>query len=163
MPRQDTLAKVHAEIEAGRLYQARDRLHGLITSYPDDYTLRWLLGDVYWRLSYHAMAGRWWWLYPPERPETAEALKAFSKTCGNREAEMTRRSHPYPKLDVFPEGDGKERARVLISQRADTIGYEHTHSEVSGCTIGPIIIGSFVLCTILGLFSNLFWLLRLLS
>jgi len=161
----ETLAKVHAEIEAGRLYQARDRLHGLIQSYPDEYTLRWLLGDVYWRLNYPAMAGRYWWLYPPERPEVSEAVEAFAKICGGIEPEMSRRSRPYLDPNALPEGPAKNRTKELLSGRADTAEYPSTKStrRANGCMGDELITGCFFLVCIFAILGILLLISRLLA
>lgn len=39
-------SKVDSDMAAGNLGKARDRLHGLILTHPDDLTLRRELGDI---------------------------------------------------------------------------------------------------------------------
>ena len=62
MPLQQTLDKVRWDIQNQNLGKARDRLHGLINSYPDHLELRKMLGDLYWQLQLPDMAGRYWYL-----------------------------------------------------------------------------------------------------
>jgi hypothetical protein len=90
MPRDATLARIRAEIEAGDLGSARDRLHGLISSYPGDLRLRRELGEVYWALGDRAMAGRHWYLVVEKSPVMEEAVKAFERSCGGNAGHMLR-------------------------------------------------------------------------
>ncbi|QIQ02756.1 DUF6584 family protein [Streptomyces liangshanensis] len=58
----DTLARVEADLVAGRIPLARQRLRGLVSSYPYDLTLRRRLADVYRLYGDRAEAGRWAYL-----------------------------------------------------------------------------------------------------
>ncbi|RPH96474.1 hypothetical protein EHM69_01080 [candidate division KSB1 bacterium] len=62
MSKDVTLKRVEDDIIRGDLGKARDRLHGLIASYPEDLSLRTKLAQIYWKLQYPAMAGRYWYL-----------------------------------------------------------------------------------------------------
>ncbi len=62
MSKERTLERVEAEIAGGDLGKARDRLHGLIRTYPDDISLRSRLASIYWKLQYPHMAGCYWFL-----------------------------------------------------------------------------------------------------
>jgi hypothetical protein len=88
MPIELTLEKVEREIAAGNLGKARDRLQGLLVTYPDDLTLRRRLGDVYWELQHPAMAGRYWYLEEYKTAAMAAACQAFEHSCGNRSLEI---------------------------------------------------------------------------
>ena len=164
MALQETLAKVHAEIDSGRLYQARERLHGLVRSYPDNHELRWLLGDIYWRLNYPAMAGRWWWLLPPERPEVSAAFKAWSDMCGGGEHLMSHRARPYPHIEKLPEGHYRERLKTLYRDM-DPNCDETTCSGSDGCgvTAEPVAVVSILLFALVGIVTVFGWLVRWVS
>ncbi|AIW86484.1 hypothetical protein bwei_3876 [Bacillus mycoides] len=54
-----TLKRIEKDIENNNLGKARDRLHGLITTYPNELALRKKLGDIYFTLQYPEMAGRY--------------------------------------------------------------------------------------------------------
>ena len=82
MPKDETLRKVEAEIEAGDLGKARDRLHGLVVTYPCDLSLRSWLGGVYWALQYPERAGCYWYLEEDTTPEMEAARKAFENRWG---------------------------------------------------------------------------------
>jgi len=79
---QTTLTKVELDIASGNLGEARDRLHGLVSSYPYDLSLRSRLAEVYWRLQYPAMAGRYWYLKEDKSSEMVAACRQFERSCG---------------------------------------------------------------------------------
>jgi hypothetical protein len=81
MPIEETLKKVESDIAAGDYGRARDRLHGLLATYPDDLALRRRLGDIYWKLQYPAMAGRYWYLEKDKTPAMAAACEQFERAC----------------------------------------------------------------------------------
>jgi len=83
MPISTTLAAIERDIENGDLGKARQRLHGLVSSYPDDLSLRRRLGEVYAALRYPAMAGRYWYLEEEKTAAMAAACAAFERSCGN--------------------------------------------------------------------------------
>ncbi len=82
MSKEQTLEKINADILAGDFGKARDRLLGLIATYPDDLSLRRNLGDIYGELRYPAMAGRYWYLEANRTPEMQRACEAFERACG---------------------------------------------------------------------------------
>jgi hypothetical protein len=82
MAKDDVLKRIYSDIEAGDLGKARDRLHGLLYTYPNDLHIRELLGDVYWRLQFPAMAGRYWYLTEVKGEHVETAKTAFEKSVG---------------------------------------------------------------------------------
>ncbi|MBW4716561.1 DUF6584 family protein [Saccharothrix obliqua] len=88
MPVELTLRKVAAEVERGDLasvLRARQRLVGLVTSFPDRLDLRDRLADVYRVLGEPAQAGRWAYL-ADERDEAETA--AFERAYRTPEARL---------------------------------------------------------------------------
>ena len=83
MPIEKTLKAIDADIAVGDFGKARDRLHGLLATYPDDLALRRRLGDVYWRLQHPAMADRYWYLEENKTPDMIVACAAFEQSFGN--------------------------------------------------------------------------------
>lgn len=83
MTLENTMKKVEEDIAQGNLGKARDRLHGLISSYPSNLNLRKQLGAIYWKLQYPAMAGRYWYLEKDNSPEMISARNAFEKDCAD--------------------------------------------------------------------------------
>lgn len=86
--KEETLCRIQADIAASDLGKARDRLHGLIATYPDDLALRLRLGQVYWELQYPAMAGRYWYLEEHKTPAMAQACRSFERSCGDDPAKL---------------------------------------------------------------------------
>ncbi|PEA55710.1 DNA helicase [Bacillus pseudomycoides] len=78
-----TLKKIESDIQNNDLGKARDRLHGLISTYPNALGLRKKLGDVYYKLQHPTMAGRYWYLEEQKTPEMIEACSQFEKSMGN--------------------------------------------------------------------------------
>lgn len=83
MSKPETLRKVEYDIINGNLGLARDRLHGLMMSYPDDLSLRVKRAEVYWKLQQPVMAGRYWYLMEERSPEMEAAVQAFEKMQGH--------------------------------------------------------------------------------
>jgi hypothetical protein len=85
-----TLKKVEEDIKNNDLGKARDRLHGLIATYPNEIKLRKKLGDIYWKLKYPSMAGRYWYLEESKTPEMIQACQQFEGSLGNDPIEILR-------------------------------------------------------------------------
>ncbi len=144
MPLEETLAKVRREIESGDLGKARDRLHGLITTYPADLRLRSELGRVYWLLREHAMAGRYWYLDPETTPDMEQARGAFEVDRGDDARLMFNAIRFRCGLDrVDPSAHGKYRA---LAARAGVEVQEHSglpghkrHGAPRTSRIGPVV------------------------
>ncbi len=82
MAKDDVLKRIYSDIEVGDLGKARDRLHGLLYTHPNDLHIRELLGDVYWRLQFPAMAGRYWYLTEVKGEQVEAAKTTFEKSVG---------------------------------------------------------------------------------
>ncbi|MEU0057734.1 DUF6584 family protein [Streptomyces sp. NPDC006334] len=74
MSLRETLARVDADLAAGRVPVARQRLRGLVSSFPNDLTLRRRLAEVYRLYGDAAEAGRWMYL---EEDRNADETAAF--------------------------------------------------------------------------------------
>ncbi|MDP4551907.1 DNA helicase [Alkalihalobacillus macyae] len=77
-----TLKKIEKDIEGNDLGKARDRLHGLISTYPNELKLRRKLGDIYYKLDHPSMAGRYWYLEEKKTPEMSKACSKFEEAMG---------------------------------------------------------------------------------
>ncbi|MEV4611415.1 DUF6584 family protein [Kitasatospora sp. NPDC049258] len=71
-----TLAAVDADLAAGRVPLARQRLRGLVGSYPADLAVRRRLGEVYRRYGEPVQAGRWTYLEADRDPAEVAAFEA---------------------------------------------------------------------------------------
>ncbi|MEV7844528.1 DUF6584 family protein [Streptomyces cyaneofuscatus] len=70
----DTLARVDADLAAGRIPVARQRLRGLVSSYPHEPAPRRRLAEVYRLYGDPAEAGRWMYLEEDRSPEETAAF-----------------------------------------------------------------------------------------
>ncbi|MEW2494353.1 DUF6584 family protein [Streptomyces nodosus] len=84
MPPRDTLARVDADLAAGRIPVARQRLRGLVSSFPDDLMLRRRLAEVYRLYGEPAEAGRWMYLEQDRDAAETAAFEARYHTAPQR-------------------------------------------------------------------------------
>lgn len=91
MGKVETLEKIEREIAEGKLGIARDRLHGLSLTYPEDVSLRSRQGDIYSQLGLPIEAGRCWILDDEPNEEKTEAVDAFLRSCNNHPVAILKR------------------------------------------------------------------------
>ncbi|MGW3636131.1 DUF6584 family protein [Streptomyces sp. NPDC005122] len=84
MPLRETLAQVDADLAAGRVPVARQRLRGLVSSFPNDLTLRRRLAEVYRLYGDPAEAGRWMYLEQDRDAAETSAFEARYRTAPRR-------------------------------------------------------------------------------
>ncbi|MFE0649628.1 DUF6584 family protein [Streptomyces sp. NPDC059534] len=84
MPLSNTLARVDADLAAGRVPVARQRLRGLVSSFPRDLALRRRLAEVYRLYGDAAEAGRWMYLEEDRRADETAAFEERYGTPGRR-------------------------------------------------------------------------------
>ncbi|MET7390380.1 DUF6584 family protein [Streptomyces sp. NPDC005529] len=84
MPLRETLARIDADLAAGRIPVARQRLRGLISSFPHDLTLRSRLAEVYRLYGDAAEAGRWMYLEEDRNADETAAFEARYRSPGWR-------------------------------------------------------------------------------
>jgi hypothetical protein len=71
------LERIHRDMQAGRLWKARDRLQGMLGTYPRSQEVMELLGDVLFRMGDWPEAGRYWF-HTERNDENAQvAFHAF--------------------------------------------------------------------------------------
>lgn len=88
MPLRDTLARVDEDLAAGRVPVARQRLRGLVSSFPCDPALRRRLGEVYRLYGEPAQAGRWMYLEEDRDAAETAAFEARYPTAAQRRAAL---------------------------------------------------------------------------
>ncbi|MEU9737398.1 DUF6584 family protein [Streptomyces sp. NPDC048002] len=82
MPLSETLARVDADLAAGRVPVARQRLRGLVSSFPYDLTLRRRLAEVYRLYGDAAEAGRWMYLEEDRNADETASFEARYRSPG---------------------------------------------------------------------------------
>ncbi len=165
MPKEQTLRIVENEINSGDLGKARDRLHGLISAYPDDLTLRSKLGDVYWKLHHPAMAGCYWYLDQDTSDSKSIAILAFESRFGKDPVMLWKHLAFKGQLDRIPPTQ-QARLKELASRyeartkhnpltMGPTPKYDPRPGKVEiGCYFGLVLIGTLAL---LGLSTVVRW------
>ncbi|MEU8764628.1 DUF6584 family protein [Streptomyces sp. NPDC048659] len=84
MSTQETLTRIDADLAAGRVPMARQRLRGLVGSFPADLALRRRLAEVYRLYGEPAEAGRWAYLEEDRDPAETAAFEARFHAPGHR-------------------------------------------------------------------------------
>ncbi|MFF2776012.1 DUF6584 family protein [Streptomyces sp. NPDC058052] len=84
MPLRETLARIDADLAAGRIPVARQRLRGLVSSFPRDLTLRRRLAEVYRLYGDAAEAGRWMYLEEDRDTDETAAFEARYRSAARR-------------------------------------------------------------------------------
>jgi hypothetical protein len=161
MPKDETLARIEREIAQGKLGIARDRLCGLIRSYPGDLSLRSRLGDVYFKLGFPREAGRYWYFDDSPSEDKEIAIKQFLNACGNDPEIVLRR------LKLRSEDVDSEKVRELTAKGARrkiqalydvgpvTFAPPNQRWAAIGCYAVLIVAVSFAL---IGFFTVVTWL-----
>ncbi|MGA9761119.1 MAG: DUF6584 family protein [Gaiellaceae bacterium] len=138
------LERARAEIAAGRLWKARERLAGVIRFDRYDQKVLDLLGEVHFSMGDLPAAGRLWFLTERIGHETESAHAALQERYGNDPALILesipfgRDLERYPvsvrsRLDELVAQAGKRGQRLLKSRRRAR--YRHRGRD-SGSTLG---------------------------
>ncbi|MET9624694.1 DUF6584 family protein [Streptomyces sp. NPDC006464] len=104
MPLRETLARVDADLAAGRVPVARQRLRGLVSSFPHDLTLRRRLAGVYRLYGDAAEAGRWMYLEEDRNADETAAFEARYGSPGWRMKALAWRGPEAKAATAFAEG-----------------------------------------------------------
>lgn len=107
-----TRERIEQEISEGKLGIARDRLYGLLRTFPHDVEIRSRLGDVYSKLGYPAEAGRFWFLDSDLTEEKLAAVDEFRRRCQANPALMLRRL----RIECTPESLSTFHARLRVRE-----------------------------------------------
>ncbi|MFF8838703.1 DUF6584 family protein [Streptomyces sp. NPDC015130] len=118
MPVSNTLACVDADLAAGRVPMARQRLRGLVSSYPYDLTLRRRLAEVYRLYGDAAEAGRWTYL---EEDRDADETTAFEERYGSPARRMKALAWRGPEA-LAATAFAEERLVAVRTARAEELG-----------------------------------------
>ncbi|AWL37222.1 MULTISPECIES: DUF6584 family protein [unclassified Streptomyces] len=104
MPLRETLARVDADLAAGRVPVARQRLRGLISSYPHDLSLRRRLAEVYRLYGDAAEAGRWMYLEEDRNADETAAFETRYESPGWRMKALAWHGPEAKAATAFAEG-----------------------------------------------------------
>jgi hypothetical protein len=104
MPLRETLSRVDADLATGRVPIARQRLRGLVSSFPYDLTLRRRLAEVYRLYGDAAEAGRWMYLEEDRNADETAAFEARYGSPGWRMKALAWRGPEAMAATAFAEG-----------------------------------------------------------
>ncbi|MFI6642940.1 DUF6584 family protein [Streptomyces sp. NPDC050504] len=104
MPLSETLARVDADLAAGRVPLARQRLRGLVSSFPQDLALRRRLAGVYRLYGDAAEAGRWMYLEEDREADETAAFEARYGSPGRRMRAVAWRGPEATAATSFAQG-----------------------------------------------------------
>jgi hypothetical protein len=166
--RAPVVERARADVAAGQLWKARDRLTGFLQQHPSDQDALELLGEVYIAMGDPPAAGRAWLLTERDDAEARAAIEAFEARFGSVAARIQVLKVRAP-LEAWPprvqerlralEGEGKdEKIRWEIGERLDKYPVEPGSRLRDGAVIG----GCFTLVALpwlVGLIIGGAWLL----
>jgi hypothetical protein len=104
--------RVEADVKAGRLWKARDRLVGVLRVAPANQWALDQLGGIYFRMGDLPQAGRVWYLTPRQGSDWEAAEAAFYERYGRTPANVVAALHVRASIDKFPP-EVQERLRTL--------------------------------------------------
>ena len=96
------LARAEADVAAGNLWKARDRLDGLLAQRPADQEVLGLLGDVSFRMGDLPAAGRYWFLTERSGADVEQAVAAMYERHGRGPLPLLNVLPVKPPLDAYP-------------------------------------------------------------
>ncbi|MFI2642065.1 DUF6584 family protein [Streptomyces sp. NPDC018610] len=161
MPLEDTLARVDADLAAGRVPVARQRLRGLISSFPQDLVLRRRLAEVYRLYGDAAEAGRWMYL---EEDRVADETAAFEARYGSPAWRMKALAWHGPEVTAstaFARGQLTAVRTACAEELGHPVGWDdpasyrdHLEGEYAApsepWTVGGVLVGVGCLAAALG-------------
>lgn len=154
-----TLKRIEEDIENNNLGKARDRLHGLIFTYPNELHLRKQLGDIYYKLQYPEMAGRYWYLEEHKTDIMHESCLLFEKSMGNSPHHIAR-ALKFKGDSNHIKGLYKDRPLSLVQKKvAEELIYEYKETWKDklvpfGCLA---LLASLLFSAVVGLFTIWNW------
>ena len=156
-----TLLKIEEDIKKNDLGKARDRLHGLIATYPNELELRRKLGDIYYALKYPSMAGRYWYLEQNKTPEMEHACIEFEKSMGNDPFQIVRALKFKGDKEIvndlkLSENFSPVQRKVTEKLLEDPEDSVFDKLLVVGCL--TVLVGT-ILFAVLGMYSFVEWLM----
>ncbi|MBP2584714.1 hypothetical protein J3A78_005192 [Streptomyces sp. PvR006] len=154
MSRTNTLARVDADLAAGRVPLARQRLRGLVASFPHDLKLRRRLAEVYRLYGDAAQAGRWMYLEEDRDAAETAAFEQRYGTPGWRMKALAWRGPEAPAATAFAAGQ-LAAVRTACAERlghpvdwddpdsyAADRGEEADTPEPGGWTLSGVVAGT---------------------
>ncbi|SCM92820.1 Uncharacterized protein BWINRASL_01025 [Bacillus mycoides] len=155
-----TLKGIEKDIENNNLGKARDRLHGLIATYPNELALRKKLGDIYFTLQYPEMAGRYWYLEKEKTDVMHAACLQFEKSMGNDPYHIVRALKFKGDYDIIKDLHPDHTFSPLQKKIRETITEEIEETWQDKLVFGGClsIFILLIFCALIGIYTIFNWL-----
>ena len=116
--------RVREDVDAGRLWKARDRLQGCLRAEPANQDVLDMLGAVWFEMGDLPQAGRHWWLTERDDEKAATARTAFYERFGHRAHEVLR-SLPRPaRPEHYPVAVRGRLEELVTAAKADGLDWQ---------------------------------------
>ncbi len=156
------LDKVAADLEAGRLWKARDRLQGAFIQGRQDQAVLDMLATVLYLMHDLPEAGRFWYLTARDDEHAREARAAFEQRYRGP-VEIAHRLPARTPLDEYPEPVRARLERLDLTPWPPATRWEPIEPEpisTSGkiwIALGLALLALLVLALVLGLLQIIGW------
>ena len=170
--------RIKEDIDAGRLWKARDRLQGHLRESPADQVVLDLLGSVWFAMGDMPQAGRHWWLTERKDENATAARDAFYERFGS-DARGVLRALPRPaRPEHYPNGVRVRLEELVTAANADGIGWRPSdwkpiQDESAGWDDDPsgrreaflvvLAFGAIIVLIIIGAITVISWIVGLVS
>ncbi|EJR59769.1 DUF6584 family protein [Bacillus toyonensis] len=154
-----TLKRIEEDIENNNLGKARERLHGLIFTYPNELHLRKQIGDIYYKLQYPEMAGRYWYLEEHKTDIMHESCLLFEKSMGNDPYHIARALKFKGDSSKIKKLYKEQPLSPIQKKVAEELVYEYKETwEDKLLSLGCLVFLAFLLFSaIVGIFTIWNW------
>ena len=115
--------RVREDVDAGRLWKARDRLQGCLLAEPANQDVLDMLGAVWFAMGDLPAAGRHWWLTERDDEKAATARAAFYERFGHRAHEVLRALPRPAKPEHYPVSVRGRLEELVTAAKADGHGW----------------------------------------
>ncbi len=166
------IVRAQADIAAGRLWKARDRLRGAFVTCPADPEVNRLLGEVLYEMGDLPEAARYWAMTDQADPRFEAAYSALQERHGGDPVAVASAIPVRAKLDELPPV-AQQRLRALKASadakagRAVDLGWERKPNEKPppverrwlnrlGDAVGAVVALAFVAALVVGIGSLAF-------
>ena len=119
MSKASTLARVIDDIARKDLGKARDRLLGLVRTYPNDLGLRHILGRIFLELQYPQEAGKHLYLVEDQSEAVQSAVRKFEKSCQNDPCGILKALRLRGHIDGLEPGYAKDKLLARLEECKD--------------------------------------------
>jgi len=125
MARTPAIERVRGDLDDGRLWKARDRLHGMLQANPADQEILELLGGVYFKMGDLPQAGRYWYLTERKGSDVDQAMEAFEQRFGRSTVSAVLALPIRARIIDYPEAVQKRVETLTGALRKDERGLRH--------------------------------------